>query len=211
MATTLPENAQPETTSVPQPFLPFAGDELLRVRVCQSDFAKMVGVDKATVCRWIQKGTITLGTDGRLDPQQAMRELLSRGDPDRIRARIVRQAFADMADLRAQASRAGELEAQVATLKAQQNREARDYDRLEGWLNTFQDRLVAIPQAARAKMDGLDWKVHVREILLAVMRAPYDIDDEIDVRAVVIAEAGGADVGVLEPGAHAVQEGGGGS
>jgi len=180
MTTAPPETAHHEPSGTPQPFLPFAGDELLRVRVRQADFARMLGVDKATVCRWVQKGVITLGADGRVDPQRAMQQLLRSGDPGRIRARIVRQAFADMGDLRAQAAMAAQLEELVAELRAVQAREDGDYERVDGWLNDFEERVAEIPQNARAELDAVAWRAYVRDLILAVMAPPEETLAELD-------------------------------
>ena len=94
--------------------LPFADTDLLAVRLLPAEFARVVGVSRQTVSQWIRQGKMTLGADGRLDPNRAMRQLLRTADPGRVRARLIKQAFADMADLRADALRAALLEQQLA-------------------------------------------------------------------------------------------------
>jgi transcriptional regulator with XRE-family HTH domain len=89
----------------------------MAVRVLPAEFARIVGCSKQSVSRWLRNGTVTLGADGRLDPTHAMRQLIRHGDPGRIRLRLVKQAMANMTDLRAEAARAGELEQQLSEAK----------------------------------------------------------------------------------------------
>ncbi|MHB1360410.1 MAG: helix-turn-helix domain-containing protein [Rhodocyclaceae bacterium] len=98
--------------------LPFAEGELLAVRLLPAEFARALNVSKQTVSRWIHTDKVTLGCDGRLNPKQAMSQLLRNGDPGRMRTRLVRQAFADMGDLRAHAARVDELEQQMSDATA---------------------------------------------------------------------------------------------
>ena len=162
--------------------LPFAEEDLLRVRVRPVDFGRMVGVDKSTVTRWIQKGHISLGADGRVDPEVAMKQLLRNGDPGQMRARLVRQAFADMSDLRAQANRAAELEQQLHELRIEaaqeRQRDEDDYKVLEGWLDEFKRRIGSIPQEERGALDGHGWQCLVQSVLTEVMYAADELDAE---------------------------------
>jgi hypothetical protein len=180
--TAIPATTAPENT--PQAALPFAADELLRVRVRPADFARMIGVDKSTITRWIQRNVITLGTDGRINPEQAMRQLLRNADPGRTRARLVRRAFGDLGDLRARAAQAAVLEEQLRDLMRQaqdaSNSAAFDYDRVSSWLDRFEASVVAIPQRDRSAMDALEWRTHVRGLLLRVMDDGIDSFGEIE-------------------------------
>ncbi len=164
-----------------QPALPFAECELLRVRILPSEFARSLGVHKSTVSRWLKNGTIAAGADGRIDPQRATRQLLRNGDPGRFRARLLRQAYADVNDLRAQADRAAQLEQQLLDLQvaAAQERERADddYATLNGWLDAFERRIGAIPQVERAALDDLAWRAHAKSLLLDVMYAGDDLDE----------------------------------
>ena len=166
-----------------QPLLPFGESELLRVRVRPAEFARMMSVDKSTVTRWVQKSHIALGADGRLDPNAAMRQLLRHGDPGQIRARLVRQAFADLNDLRAEASRASDLNRQLLDLQArhamERARDEIDYLQIDEWLAAFETRVGAIPQETRASLDALAWRSHVKSLLLEIMQAGDDLA-EID-------------------------------
>lgn len=69
--------------------LPFDSDEMVKMglRVRPSEFARLIGCTKQAVSVWIRDGKILLGTDGRLDPRQAVAQLLKNSDPSRLRAR----------------------------------------------------------------------------------------------------------------------------
>jgi len=102
------------TASMREPStLPFDEQDLLSVRLLPSEFARTIGVSRQAVSQWVKHGKVTLGADGRLDPNRAFRQLLRTGDPGRIRVRLVRQAIADMADLREAAGRTSLLEQQL--------------------------------------------------------------------------------------------------
>ena len=109
------ENQTPETAV--SSLLPFDEKDLLAIRLLPAEFARAAGVSKQTVSRWIQQDKITLGADGRLDPNVAMRQVLKNSTPGRVRARLVKQAYSDMAGLREEASRAAILEEQLAEAK----------------------------------------------------------------------------------------------
>lgn len=94
--------------------LPFDPAELTAIRIRPVDFAKLCGVTRQAVSKWIKNGTITLGPDGRLDPAAAYRQLLSNTNPVKLRARIVRDAVEPVAPLH---DRIAELEAQIASIE----------------------------------------------------------------------------------------------
>lgn len=158
-----------------QAFLPFAETELLAVRLRPAEFARCIGTTKQSVSRWIADGKVTLGADGRLNPTAAMRQLLRTGDPGRIRARLVRQAFADLGDLRAQAARADEAERKAAALAEQIEVERfasdQDYETLERWLDEFKRRITETAPEIRADPDADAWRLYVGETLTRVMEA----------------------------------------
>lgn len=112
--TTLTENTEFDRQTRGPSLLPFDEKDLLALRVLPAEFSRMAGVSKQTVSRWIKENKITLGADGRLDPNVAMRQLLKNGDPGRIRARLIRQAYSDMSNLRNQSAKVEEVEEQLA-------------------------------------------------------------------------------------------------
>lgn len=95
--------------------LPFALDELVSMRLNQSQFAKAVGVSKQAVSDWVKNGVVTLGADGLLDPVRASREVFEKTDPARLRARIFKTLARDSHQLIAQNR---ELRDQVRILSA---------------------------------------------------------------------------------------------
>ncbi len=107
-----PDSATPKTG-----VLPFASGELDRsvLRLTRAEFARFMGVSKQAVGEWVTSGKITLGADGRLDPKQAVNQLLRNSDPARLRAKVLAPLVRDVgimqkrvADLEAALVRANE-------------------------------------------------------------------------------------------------------
>lgn len=71
--------------------LPFDSDEMVKMglRIRPAEFARILGCTKQAVSVWVRDGKILLGTDGRLDPRQAVAQLLKNSDPSRLRARVL--------------------------------------------------------------------------------------------------------------------------
>lgn len=84
----------------PRPsLLPFDPADLVAIRVSPAQFARMVGVSKQSVSRWIKLGIVTLGPDGKFDPSVATRHVIERSDPARMRARIFKSALSSHREL----------------------------------------------------------------------------------------------------------------
>ena len=124
--------------------LPFDPADLMTMRVKPADYARMCQVSRQTVSKWIKKGWITLGLDGLLDPVVASRQLLSKADPTRLRARVFKDATATLSELRA---RIQSLETEVA---AEQGRAKYmiHHDELAA-------RLCSLSEAIANEIDGL--------------------------------------------------------
>jgi hypothetical protein len=112
--------------------LPFVLDtpELLRVRVRPAEFARIVGVSKQSVSRWIRAGKITLTFDGRIDMQRGVQQVLRNTDPGHLRARVLRQGVEDVQQLR---EVVGQVEAREAELRSQIEAERRRVVALEAF------------------------------------------------------------------------------
>lgn len=91
--TRLPESATCAACPARRSTLPFDVADMLAVRLLPSQFARVVGVSKQSVSKWIRAGKVTLGPDGRLDPVCAIQEVLRNTAPTKLRARIFRQAM----------------------------------------------------------------------------------------------------------------------
>lgn len=63
--------------------------EMAGIRVLPAQFAKLMGVSKQAVTEWKKAGRITIGIDGRIDPRQAVAQLLRTGDPRRLRSKVL--------------------------------------------------------------------------------------------------------------------------
>jgi hypothetical protein len=192
--------------NISQALLPFAEADLLRVRIRPSEFARLMETDKSTVSRWIARNLISLGADGRLDPNQAMRQLLRNGDGARLRVRLVRRAFADLGDLRAEAARVASLEAALdaARADAEFNEAAASElaEQVDSLLRHFRDdwrELARLPASTvRAAIDAwqadldagdLDW---TETSILDMTSSPDDEEMEGGMRASGESEGGGA-------------------
>ena len=66
------------------------------VRVRPADLARLFGVTKQGVSGWIKDGRITLGADGRVDPRVAVNQLLTTGNPARLRAAFLKPLVTEL-------------------------------------------------------------------------------------------------------------------
>ena len=108
------EKTDMERKNDAQSLLPFSPADLMTIRVLPAEFSRMIGTTKQTVSRWIREGKLNIGTDGRLNPSAAMRQLARTCDPGRFRVRLIKQAVSDMRETMEQAARANELEQQLS-------------------------------------------------------------------------------------------------
>lgn len=94
----------------------FASSDLdrLGLRVTRAEFAKLMGTSRQAVTLWTQQGRITVGTDGRFDPRQAVAQLLRTGDPARIRSRVLAPIVNELSQQR---DRLAQLERELAEAK----------------------------------------------------------------------------------------------
>ncbi|WP_231363217.1 MULTISPECIES: hypothetical protein [unclassified Thioalkalivibrio] len=137
------------------------------VRVRPADFARMLGVSRQTVSRWVQEGKVLVDPSGRLDPVKATERVLQQSSPGRLRAALLKPVMDDMAGLRTQLQeataraddaevRAAEAAADVAMLEAAGDRFiANVADRLET-LAALGDREAARTALDDLYMDALD-------------------------------------------------------
>jgi hypothetical protein len=72
-------------------FLPFAPGDLDRsgIRLTRAEFARFLDVSRQSVGEWVASGKITLGPDKRLDPRQAVSQLMRNADPERLRSKVL--------------------------------------------------------------------------------------------------------------------------
>ena len=172
---TMPADPGADDPSTTRPsLLPFDPADLMAMRVKPADYARMCQVSRQTVSKWIKKGWVTLGLDGLLDPVVASRQLLSKADPSRLRARVFKDATSTMKELRA---RVLSLETEVA-----EARERAKYmthcDELARLLANFCDAIASgIDDLVNAHLQGLgaEW------LELQVGRHIY-LQDEAELR-----------------------------
>lgn len=103
-----------------QPLLPFAGGDLDRsgIRLTRAEFSRFLGVSKQAVTDWVKSGKVVLGADGRLDPRQAVSQLLRSGDPARLRSKVLAPLVKDV----------GAMQLRVANLEHDLARALEDVD-----------------------------------------------------------------------------------
>jgi hypothetical protein len=63
--------------------------DLSHIRVRPSEFARMMGCSKQAVSIWIRDGKVILGRDGRMDPAQAVAQLLKNSNPNQLRLKAL--------------------------------------------------------------------------------------------------------------------------
>jgi predicted transcriptional regulator len=84
---------------------------LAGIRVRPADLARLLGVTKQAVSKWVADGRVVLGVDGRVDPRAAINRLLTTGDPSRLRAKFLAPVIAEVTAAR---QRIAELERRLA-------------------------------------------------------------------------------------------------
>lgn len=107
--------ARAELLALRPSLLPFDPKQLLAMRVTRAEFARICGVSKQSVSVWVRKGWVSVGPDGRFDPLTAQRQLMSKADPARLKARVFREAMAPLGALHA---RIQSLETEVVAERA---------------------------------------------------------------------------------------------
>jgi small-conductance mechanosensitive channel len=179
--------------------LPFDPAEMDRsgLRLTRAEFARFLGCSKQAVGEWVTAGKITLGVDGRLDPRQAVAQLLRNSDPARLRTKVLAPLVRDLGAHRRQIA---ELEARLAAAEERAEfveAEAAEAAELRGraaYLNRFAEN-------AGDYLDAYQRLVHERE---AELRATPDTTawrellDHLDYEAAAIAEGQGAPVETTE-------------
>ena len=98
------------------PLLPFDPAQFDRcgIRMTRAEFARFLGVSKQAVGDWVRSGKVVLGPDGRLDPRQAVSQLLRTTDPDKLRSRVLAPLLRDTGRLTREVA---ELRAHLAAMK----------------------------------------------------------------------------------------------
>lgn len=134
--------------------LPFDLADMIAVRLLPAQFARVVGVSKQSVSKWIRAGKVTLGPDGRLDPAKSIQEVLKNTAPTRLRARIFRHAMegadAMRVEIRALQRKCALLESELAERNVRQVRAILSAEQSE---TRAQASLSSARQAARLAAD----------------------------------------------------------
>ena len=134
---------------------------LLRVRVLPAQFARMLGVSKQTVSRWIQAQKVTISPmDGRLDPHLAIQQVLRNTDPGRMRVRLLQLAIGDVNEMRqALSDRVRQADALAARLDLVRS----ELDQLRRTLEVERAARAAEMRAAEQREDSIVDALVLRE------------------------------------------------
>jgi hypothetical protein len=157
--------------------LPFLGDvpELLRVRVLPAEFARILGVSKQSVSRWIKAGKVTLTFDGRIDVQRGVQQVLRNTDPGQLRARVLRQAVEDVQQLREAVANAEEREADLRRQIVEAQRRAAASDELVCRLTPHAANILDLVVINRADLAECTDATGCRLALLAVLEDAWEL------------------------------------
>lgn len=178
----------PDAGTLNTPYLPFAPGELDRsgLRLTRAEFSRFLGVSKQAVGEWVTAGKITLGADGRLDPRQAVAQLLRNSDPARLRARVLAPLVRDVGNLQ---RRIAEIEAEVARWKEEAEFHEGASLEIGGQLWGLHDRL-RVEREAMAALPGeqvvaalLGWLAAAEEAAgdpgFAILDCPAALDTDV--------------------------------
>ena len=158
------------------------------VRVLPAELARIFGVSRQTVSRWVKKGKVTLHADGRVNPSEAARQILARSDPRRMRAQLLKPLLDDVGSLREQLgslreqleegrARVAMLEKQLVIARSSEGQFAALADRLS-------DLVVERESDLRSTSDPDEWSELVDELWLAAEEYaeenPTDFEREND-------------------------------
>ena len=80
--------AENRPKNLPLPFGSISA-EMAGIRVTRAQLAVLLGVSKQSCSEWVKSGRIRLGADGRVDPRQAVAQLLKTGSPTRLRSAVL--------------------------------------------------------------------------------------------------------------------------
>ncbi|MBU1980419.1 MAG: hypothetical protein KJ958_14755 [Gammaproteobacteria bacterium] len=131
----------PDSTAPKTGILPFEPGALDRsgLRLTRAEFARFLGVSKQAVGEWVTAGKISLGADGRLDPRQAVSQLIRNTDPARLRAKVLEPLSRDIGRLQ---QRIADLEKSLAQSDENAAFHEECSDELATQLNTLDQRLL---------------------------------------------------------------------
>lgn len=134
-----------------QTMLPFSGGDMDRsgIRLTRAEFARFMEVSKQAVTDWVKSGKVVLGADGRLDPRQAVSQLLRSTDPARLRSKVLAPLVKDVGKFQ---QRIAELESDLSAAREQASFDYGASCELLDILAGFESRLRAEWPALR----GLD-------------------------------------------------------
>jgi hypothetical protein len=192
------QNQAPATQEKVQSSLPLLADSaaLLRVRILPAEYARLIGVSKQSVSRWIAEGKLTINAlDGRLDVRAATEQLLRTSDAGRMRSRVLKAAVVSVSELRQSAAEAddriAEVQADLDALRARyadlDERYAIDGNAAERFMDLVRNgehllRATDCTSKWQEVLDQMDAEASAHALALVEASAD-DADDEADAAA----------------------------
>jgi hypothetical protein len=199
------QNQAPATSEKAQSSLPLLADSaaLLRVRVLPAEFARLIGVSKQSVSRWIADGKITINAlDGRLDVQAATEQLLRTSDAGRMRSRVLKAAVASVSQLRQSAAEAddriAEVQADLDALRARyadlDERYAIDVDAAERFMDLVRNgehllRATSNIREWQEVVDQMDFEASAHALALVEAADELPDLDQLELEAAAVLAA----------------------
>lgn len=116
-------------------------DFLRGLTVTQAQLARLFGVTKQAVHAWVRDGKIKINPDGRIDPNQALSQLLTGSDPSRLRCALLKPVK----------DRIDRLTAENRLLSARLDSAMNDVEFHEGCSNELMDLLGALERRLNAE------------------------------------------------------------
>lgn len=149
--------------------LPFAPGALDRsgLRLTRAEFARFLGVSKQAVGEWVTAGKISIGADARLDPRQAVSQLLRNSDPARLRAKVLEPLVRDVGLMQ---KKVADLERALAATTEDANFHEESAGELAEQLNALdhhlrEERAVLVELPVGKVIDGIAaWLNRVSEV-----------------------------------------------
>lgn len=114
---------------------------LADLRLTRAQVSRLFGCSKQAVSEWTRKGILTFGADERIAAVTAVRQLLERGDVNRMRVRVLRDVAREIA---AQRDRAAALES--------------ERDGLLGRIRSLESSLAGVRAAERANIQAAQFR-----------------------------------------------------
>lgn len=169
-----PESTDEQCEEKPLSLLPQPD---MGIRIKPAHLARMLDVSRQTVHSWVKEGKLTLDSSGLVNPTSAVREVLAKSDPSRIRARVLKPLVNDVETLRRQLEQE-RARADLAELRLKQARASEgEFMAMTDFLS---DLIVEHEADFRATANAAEWQeladAIYEEAEAKAQESPVDLD-----------------------------------